>query len=34
MSGTEAHCGSCAPCAMGDFCFDPGSGMGLMCSAG
>ena len=33
-AGTDAHCGSCAPCPSGYLCFDAGGDMGLMCSAG
>ncbi|MGZ3405905.1 MAG: MXAN_6577-like cysteine-rich protein [Polyangia bacterium] len=34
LNDTNQHCGSCAPCAATDFCFDAGGDMGLTCSAG
>ncbi|HEX9104006.1 MAG TPA: MXAN_6577-like cysteine-rich protein [Polyangia bacterium] len=34
LNDTNAHCGSCAPCTAGMFCFDAGGDMGLTCSPG
>jgi len=35
LNDTEQHCGGCAPCPnVGDFCFDAGMDLGLVCSAG
>ncbi len=34
QSGTDNHCGSCAPCPSGAFCFSSGGDMGNYCSPG
>ena len=33
-TGTNAHCGSCAPCMPGSFCGSTGTDMGMTCIAG
>ena len=33
-TGSNEHCGSCAPCMPGSFCADSGTDMGMICAAG